>query len=343
MQGGYLLKMHIFAEKCKNNYGMNLYPLKFKPLFVELIWGGDKLGKVLNKPVGSAMKVGESWEISDIPGKETKVLNGQYAGHTLQELIISYGSDFLGSQVTCAPGGHFPLLIKFIDAADNLSIQVHPDDEVAAERHGSAGKNEMWYIMEHEPGAKLVAGFKRALDKEQFVKQAEEGTIEESLNYITVESGDVFYIPAGRVHAIGKGILLAEIQQSSDVTYRIYDYKRKDVMGNERELHLAESVDVVNLQDLGCSPIREQAPENTLACVVDSLFFTTQVMELKGSKAMQGNAGRSFLIGMVLTGDLEVCVGENKERIIAGETFLLPAAVENYHLKGEAKLLFVSC
>ena len=223
----------------------NLYPLKFTPICKDKIWGGNKLNEILNKEYPELPNCGESWEISGVQDEVSVVSNGFLKGNSLEELIEVYMGDLVGEKVYEKFGIEFPLLVKFIDANDNLSIQVHPNDELSMERHDAFGKTEMWYVVQADPGAKLISGFNRKIDKEGYLKYFKNGQLEEILNYEEVKAGDVFFIPAGRVHAIGKGIVVAEIQQTSDVTYRIYDFNRVDDQGNPRELHTDLAIDAI--------------------------------------------------------------------------------------------------
>ena len=227
-----------------------LYPLKFKPFFKEKIWGGEKIKKVLHRPVGNMDHCGESWEISAIEDNVSVVANGFFAEENdLNELIEIYMGDLLGDKVYDQYGLGFPLLIKYIDATDDLSVQVHPDDQLAQERYGMNGKTEMWYVIEADKGAGLYVGFKDGVTRDQYWNAVESGTIDQLLRFYPVKKGDVFFIPAGTVHAIGKGVLLAEIQQPSDVTYRIFDWNRVDDQGNSRELHVDEAFDAIHFED----------------------------------------------------------------------------------------------
>ena len=223
-----------------------LYPLKFHPIFKDKIWGGKKIQSILKKDFSPLDNCGESWEISGVPDSESKIKNGQLSGHTLNQVIREYKGRLLGIRVYEKFENQFPLLIKFIDANDDLSIQVHPEDELAWKRHKSFGKTEMWYIIQADENAELIAGFNKEMNKNLYMDHFHNGTLIDVLNREKVKAGDVFFIPAGRIHTIGKGLLLAEIQQSSDVTYRIYDFERKDSNGNTRELHIDEALDAID-------------------------------------------------------------------------------------------------
>ena len=224
-----------------------LYPLKFSPILKDKIWGGTKLKSLFNKPAETD-KLGESWELSGYEGDESVVTNGFLKGNNLTELIEIYMGELIGDTIFDEYGMSFPLLFKLIDANENLSIQVHPGDEVAAERHNSYGKTEMWYVVDADPGSELIIGFSEDCSRETYLDAMASDRVEDLLQKVPVKKGDVFFIPAGRVHAIGEGVVVAEIQQSSDITYRIYDYKRKDDNGNERELHTEQALDVINFE-----------------------------------------------------------------------------------------------
>ncbi|MCL4162945.1 UNVERIFIED_CONTAM: hypothetical protein GTU68_029289, partial [Idotea baltica] len=224
---------------------MNIYPLKFIPILKERLWGGTKLRDVLGKPIESDI-TGESWEISTVKGDVSIVSNGEFADISLQNLIDQYPEELLGKRVLERFGKEFPILIKFIDAKQDLSIQLHPNDELARKRHNSFGKTEMWYIMDADSDAKLIVGFNKDISKSEYSKSLEENRLLELLNYEKVKEGDTFFINTGKIHAIGAGVLLAEIQQTSDVTYRVFDFNRKDKNGDLRELHTELARDAID-------------------------------------------------------------------------------------------------
>ena len=224
----------------------DLYPLKFTPILKDKLWGGEKLGSVLDKAIGDSKTCGESWEISGVEGNISVVSEGALEGSSLTELINEFKGRLIGESVWEKFGDKFPLLIKFIDANDDLSIQVHPNDALAKERHDSFGKTEMWYVVNAEEGATLISGFNKPTSKEEYLEVFEAGNLTGILNRENVFNDDVFFLPAGRVHTIGKGLLIAEIQQTSDITYRIYDFDRVDSEGNSRELHVEEAVDAID-------------------------------------------------------------------------------------------------
>jgi mannose-6-phosphate isomerase len=321
-----------------------LYPLKFTPIFKERIWGGNKIKTVLNKDYGQLPNCGESWELSGVEGNVSVVANGYLAGNDLNELVEVYMGDLVGESVFERFGNEFPLLIKFIDANDDLSIQVHPDDEMAAERHKSYGKTEMWYVIEAEKGAKLQSGFNREVDQELYLEKLEAIELPDVLNFEEVSAGDVFFIPAGRVHAIGKGILLAEIQQTSDITYRIYDYNRRDANGNTRELHTDLAVDAIDYTLYPEYKTRYQSKINESVELASCRYFTTNVLELDTTVEKDYNKLDSFVIYICLEGQLEIETEIGSEVIELGETVLLPATIESVVLKpvsAKARLLEV--
>jgi len=321
-----------------------LYPLKFTPIYKDKIWGGNKIKTVLNKDFGSLPNCGESWELSGVEGNVSVASNGYLAGNSLEELIEVYMGDLVGDQIYETYGTEFPLLIKFIDANDDLSIQVHPDDEMAAERHNSYGKTEMWYVMQADNGAKLQSGFNQQVDQEKYLEKLEKVELTDILNFEEVTAGDVFFIPAGRVHAIGKGILLAEIQQTSDITYRIYDYDRRDDKGNTRELHTDLALDAIDYTLFPKYKSKYEVKSNESVELASCQYFTTNVLELTEVVDKDYNKLDSFVIYICMEGELVVETETATELVQMGETILIPASIENVHLKpitASAKLLEV--
>lgn len=310
-----------------------LYPLKFAPIYKEKIWGGNKMKTILGKDFGKLPNCGESWELSGVEGNVSVVSNGYLAGNSLEELVEVYMGDLVGDKVFENFGNEFPLLIKFIDANDDLSIQVHPDDELAAERHNSYGKTEMWYVLQADPGSKLQSGFNREVDQETYIEKLENGELTSILNFEEVAPGDVFFIPAGRVHAIGKGILLAEIQQTSDVTYRIYDYERLDASGNIRELHNDLAIDAIDFTVWPEYKSKYTPRANESVELVKCNYFTTNLLELNRKLEKDYNQLDSFVIYMCLDGELNLETESGSEKFRKGETILLPASIENVILK----------
>ncbi len=321
-----------------------LYPLKFTPIYKDKIWGGNKIKTVLNKNFGDLPNCGESWELSGVPGNISIVSNGYLAGNSLEELIEVYMGDLVGDQIFETFGHEFPLLIKFIDANDDLSIQVHPDDEMAAERHNSYGKTEMWYVMQADKGSKLQSGFNQPVDQEKYLEKLEKVELTDILNFEEVTAGDVFFIPAGRVHAIGKGILLAEIQQTSDITYRIYDYDRRDDQGNPRELHTDQALDAIDYTLFPEYKTNYEPIPNESVELASCQYFTTNVLDVSQVVEKDFNKLDSFVIYICLDGKLVIETESGSESIQKGETILLPASIENVLLKpstASAKLLEV--
>lgn len=308
----------------------SLYPLKFKPIIKDKIWGGSRLRDVLGKEASE--KAGESWEISGVAGDISVVVNGFLAGNSLQELAEVYMGDLVGEKVYEKFGMEFPLLIKFIDASDVLSVQVHPDDALAKERHNSYGKTEMWYILESNQG-QLIAGFNRELDRDQYLQHVKEGTIRDILNYESVSPGDIYFMPAGRVHAIGAGVLLAEIQQTSDITYRIYDWDRTDEHGKSRELHNDLAPDAIDFSFHRNYRTSYQAVLNSTVPAVDSAYFTTSVIRLDRPVEKDFNLIDSFVIYLCTEGEVGITFGKGDVELIKkGETILVPAELKNLAL-----------
>lgn len=310
----------------------DLYPLKFTPICKDKIWGGNKLNELLNKQYPGLPNCGESWEISGIQDEVSVVSNGFLKGNNLEELIEVYMGDLVGDKVYEKFGTEFPLLVKFIDANDNLSIQVHPNDELSLERHDAFGKTEMWYVVQADPGARLISGFNRKIDKEGYLKYFNNGQLEEILNYEEAKAGDVFFMPAGRVHAIGKGIVVAEIQQTSDVTYRIYDFNRLDDQGNPRELHTDLAVDAIDYKYVANYRTDYQSVDDISVKLVDCEYFTTNLLPLTTSVERDFADFDTFVIYTCLEGQCTIkWDGENID-FEMGESVLVPALINNFVL-----------
>lgn len=321
---------------------MKLYPLQFTPLYKYRIWGGEKLKTELNKQY-TEENIGESWEISDVSGDETVVAQGTLKGKTLRDLIKEFKGDFVGKAVYEKFGEDFPLLIKFIDAKTPLSIQVHPSNEVAKKRHNSFGKNEMWYVMQADDDAELIVGFDEKIDKEQYNKHLENNTILNAMHYENVQKGDAFYIPTGRVHAIGSGVLLAEIQQTSNITYRIYDYDRVDEKtGDKRELHNDLAIDVIDYEVYESYKTKYEFKKNTSNKLVHSPYFRTNILDISDTVEKDYSYIDSFIIYMCVEGSAEIISNENTFLLNTGETILIPANNKIIVLKAtNAKILEV--
>lgn len=321
-----------------------LYPLKFKPFFLEKIWGGNRLRTLLNKDYGDLANCGESWELSGVEGYDSVVSNGFLEGNTLSELIEIYMGDLVGDKVYEKFGVEFPLLIKFIDAQDDLSIQVHPNDKLSKERHNAYGKTEMWYVVDAEKGALINSGFNQEVSREKYMEYLESGKLTDLLHYDEAKVGDVFFIPAGRVHAIGKGTMVAEIQQTSDVTYRIFDYNRKDTKGNLRELHTDLALDAIDFSYMEDYKTKYEIEKNQSTEIVNCNYFTTNILEFDTTIEKDYFPLDSFVIYMTIEGDFEIVKEEFTERVNKGETVLIPAETNVLRLKpvsGQVKLLEV--
>ena len=300
-----------------------LYPLKFHPILKKKIWGGERLAYKSEKHEES---IGESWEISAVEDNISVVSNGILADNDLQELIEVYMGDLVGDHIYEKFGIEFPLLIKYIDANDDLSIQVHPDDKTAKERHNAYGKTEMWYIVDAEKDASLVLGFNHEIDKATYLQALHHNKLMDLLNVQKVKKGESFFIPAGLVHAIGKGCLIAEIQQTSDITYRIYDYNRKDANGNTRELHTDLATDVIDYSYQPQHRVNYTPRDNQSAKLVKCPYFTTNLLVFDRDLD-------SFVIYMCLQGKFTITTGECEPVLVnKGETVLIPACFKNLML-----------
>ncbi|MEZ4793203.1 MAG: type I phosphomannose isomerase catalytic subunit [Gelidibacter sp.] len=307
-----------------------LYPLKFKPILKDRIWGGEKLKSLLNKN-SKLSNIGESWEISDVEGDTSIACNGSLEGQSLKHLLSTYKEDLIGVQNYRIFENKFPLLIKFIDAKEDLSIQLHPNDELAAKRHNSFGKTEMWYVMQADEGSNLIVGFNQKVTPELYLEHLKNKTLTEILNFDKVKAGDTYFIEVGRIHAIGAGVMLAEIQQTSDVTYRVYDWDRTDEQGNERELHNDLALDAIGFDMPDDFRINYQKEKNHSNKMVSCPYFTTNYLKI-GTTIQKKNTHDSFIIYMCVDGDAEIKTASHSENIKKGETILLPAAISSYQI-----------
>lgn len=314
-----------------------LYPLRFQAIVKGAIWGGNKLERLLNKATGDLEKAAESWEISGVQDDISVVLNGPLQGNNMQELIEVYMGDLVGDDVYNKFGIEFPLLIKFIDANKVLSIQVHPDDELSQKRHNAYGKTEMWYVLEAEKDSFLITGFNREINKEIYLKHFHQKKLPEILNFEKVSKGDVFYIPAGRIHAIGPGILLAEIQQTSDVTYRIYDWDRVDRQGKSRELHTELALEAIDFQYVDKYKTSYQATINETSLLVHSPYFITNILSFDKIVDRDYVQIDSFVIFMCMEGAFSLHYDSGLMKICKGETVLLPASLKEFRLEPSEK------
>ena len=312
-----------------------LYPLTFKPIFKEIIWGGAEILHFKGLP-DESQKIGESWELSNVDQNFSVVANGPLAGKTIDKLIQEYGEQLLGTHVFKKTGLTFPLLIKFIDACDDLSIQVHPNNRIAKERHHSFGKTEMWYVVNASPDAFLYSGFSRPIDADEFVRHVEAGTITEVLNKFHVKAGDVFFLPAGRIHAIGSGCFITEIQQTSDLTYRIYDYNRHETEGKVRELHTELAKDAIDYVVYPNYQTSYHTVENEAAALVDCPYFTTNLLKINRSIRRDYASLDSFIVYICTKG--KVVLKDNKSNALTvqqGQTILIPADTHSVTIEPE--------
>ena len=306
-----------------------LYPLKFKPIYKDKIWGGNKIKTLLGKDFSPLANCGESWEISGIENDSNKITNGFLKGNTLNEILTVYMGDLVGEKIFDTYGEKFPLLIKFIDANDDLSVQVHPDDKLSAKLYGDNGKTEMWYILDTDENARINIGFNTPMSQEKLKKHIDAGTLEEVLHYVKPKPSDVFYIPAGKVHAIGKGVMLVEIQQSSDVTYRLYDYNRKDTDGKLRPLHIEEAYQAIDFANTNNEVFSVKPENNQTQKILHTPYFHTNIL-LFDQKVEKIYADMdSFVIYICLEGSVHIQCDKNEEVISKGECVLMPAVIEN--------------
>ncbi len=318
---------------------MRLYPLTFIPILKDRIWGGTKLHTYLNKTLVSAT-TGESWEISTVPGDVSVVAKGVLAGKSIYEIIDLYPEEILGKSVMDRFGKQFPLLFKFIDAREDLSIQLHPNDALAKERHNSFGKTEMWYVMQADESARLVVGFKEGSNQQEYLAHLENRDLISLLNEYPVTKGDVFFLETGTIHAIGAGVVVAEIQQTSDVTYRIYDWDRVDAAGQGRELHTELALDAINY-NVTPSKIDYTEVANTSVSVVDCPYFVTHIIALQDTLVWKCTK-QAFTVFMCTNGQFEMIVNGEILSYRMGDTVLIPACIPQLTLRGKATLLEIS-
>ncbi|NJY62385.1 mannose-6-phosphate isomerase [Salinimicrobium sp. CDJ15-81-2] len=310
------------------------YPISFEPILKDKIWGGNKLKNILNKN-SNREDIGESWEISGVRGDISVVANGPLKGKTLNDLLEEYKERLLGEKNFKKFGAEFPLLIKFIDAKTELSVQLHPHDDIAKERHNSFGKTEMWYIMQADEGAEINVGFKKSISKEEYLQYLNSGKITELLNFEKVKKGDSFFINTGKVHAIGAGVLLAEIQQTSDITYRIYDWDRVDSEGKARDLHTDLALDAINFEKKEDFRNEYTRVQNHSTNVASCEYFTTNFLPVSGYITKNYSHLDSFVIYMCVSGEAEVTVDGNSEKIVQGQTLLIPAENNQVQITSE--------
>ncbi len=321
----------------------SLYPLKFKPIFKDKIWGGQKIKTELGLNYGKLPNCGEAWVISGVKGNESVVKDGFLQDNELNELIEIYMADLVGEKVYDKFGEEFPLLIKFIDANDWLSIQVHPDDALAQKRNLGQGKTEMWYTLGADKDTKLISGFNKEINKETYLSNLNNGSLKEIMNYEDVKKDDVFFIPSGRVHAIGPGMLLVEIQQTSDTTYRIYDWDRIGVDGTPRELHTKEALDAIDFKKYDNYKTDYDSDLNKVNEVINCEKFTTNIVEFDKPLSKDIETLDSFIIYIAVEGNTIIVWDEGEVKLYKGEAILVPAYLSQITLvpKTTSKLLEV--
>lgn len=303
-----------------------LYPLKFKPILMQKVWGGERLKQYYRHDTPAMSNVGETWDVVAMDNeRDSEVINGFLEENTLSELLEVYMGDLVGDAIYEKYGNYFPLMVKLIDATDRLSVQVHPNDELAGKHDEPAGKTEMWYVMKAEPGAQLMMGFKRQVCEEELHDMCHDGSVEDVLQSYDVKAGDVFFIPAGMVHAIGKGCLMLEIQQASDTTYRMYDYMRKDINGKYRQLHIHESLEAIDYENWMGRKVGYEVKPNEPVSLVECDKFTVNLIELDKPKEYEIAAIDSFILLTCAEGHVTLQYDGDYLTLADGETVLIPA------------------
>ncbi|MEN8224367.1 MAG: type I phosphomannose isomerase catalytic subunit [Bacteroidota bacterium] len=307
-----------------------LYPLKFKPIFKDKIWGGEKIKTVMGMDFAPLPNCGEAWMLSGVAGNPSLVTNGFLAENELNELLEVYMYDLVGDAVYEKYGNEFPVLIKMIDANDWLSIQVHPDDELAAKRKIGRGKTEMWYVVGADEGSQLISGFNMKMDKETYMQHLHDKSLSRIMNYERVKQGDVFFMPAGRVHALGPGILLAEIQETSDTTYRIYDWDRTDDEGNSRDLHTEDAMDAIDFEVHNKYKTDYKKGNDKTVNIASSEHFTTNLISLEKHALEKDYSSLDSFVALLCTkGKAILQCEEERYNIDSGELILIPAIMES--------------
>ncbi|KGO84590.1 mannose-6-phosphate isomerase [Flavobacterium rivuli WB 3.3-2 = DSM 21788] len=315
---------------------IKLYPLVFEPILQDRIWGGTKLKTDLGKNIPT-QTTGESWELSTVQDNVSVVKQGEYAGKPLTDLLEQFPAEVLGTKVHEQFGTQFPLLFKFLDAKEDLSIQVHPNDELAKKRHNSFGKTEMWYVMQADEGSRIIVGFKEKSSPEEYLDKLKNKNLIDILNEQPVKKGDVYFLETGTIHAIGAGIVIAEIQQTSDITYRIYDWDRVDANGNGRQLHVEEALEAMNYNPTDTK--KEYTKNiNESNVTVDCPYFTTNYFPLEGSADITKD-GKSFNVYICTEGEYSIDAEGETYSFKKGDTVLIPAALKAFTLNGRATLL----
>lgn len=318
---------------------MQLYPLKFQPLPKEKIWGGTRLNRIANHQSANS-QIGETWDVSALEDNDSEVTNGFLAENTLSELLEVYMSDLVGDKTYSQFGNSFPLLVKLIDATDKLSVQVHPNDEMAQGNGERNGKTEMWYVLEADENAEIILGFNKEVTKEELEERLQKQTFSEVLNYQKVEKGDVVFIPAGTVHAIGKGCMMLEVQQASDTTYRLYDYDRLQGNGQPRELHTRQAFEAIDYKNWEHN-VNHPSGLEEIEELVDCDYFTCSLLRFNAPKTYDISDIDSMVLLSAVEGSVEISYDEGKVTLQRGETTLVPAIINTLTIipEGEAKLL----
>jgi mannose-6-phosphate isomerase len=310
----------------------SLYPFKLKPIFKDKIWGGQKIRQHLQLDFGNLPNCGEAWLVSGVDGNPTIISNGYLAGNELNEIVEVFMGDLVGDRVYDRFGDVFPILVKVIDSNDWLSIQVHPDDALAQKRGTGYGKTEMWYVMQADENAELICGFNRPTDEKSYLEHLNSGKLKEIMNFEKVNQGDVFFIPAGRVHALGPGTVIAEIQQTSDTTYRIYDWDRIDHSGQMRELHTEEALEAIDYKMHESYKTPYRTTENQTEKVISSDFFTTNILQFSEAIRKDYSDLDSFVILLCTEGSFELKWEDQSYLIKKAETILLPNLIKEIEL-----------
>jgi len=322
---------------------MEYYPLKFKPIFKEKIWGGDKIKTYLKKDFSPLSNAGESWELSGVKGNISEIATGELKGKLLTEIINEYKQEIIGDEIYSKYNNDFPLLIKFIDSKDKLSVQVHPDDELAKKKHNSFGKTEMWVVLEADKGSNLISGFKKDTNKEEFKNSLENKNLEELLNYETVKKDDSFFIPSGRIHAICEGILLTEIQQTSDITYRVYDWNRVDKNGKGRELHVDDALEAFDFKKHDNYKIKYNLIDKNFhkyGLLTDSKYFKTEIYKEIIEVSFKKTPGY-FNILIITEGEGSIKHNNKLTNVKLGDVYLIPAYMDDYKVISDGRLSLV--
>ena len=322
----------------------NAYPLRFTPIIKERIWGGQKLNSLLGKDLLGIEEAGESWEISTIEGDVSVISNGALQGISLDEALLQYGEEILGGDILTEFGRNFPLLIKFLDSKADLSIQVHPDDTTALDRHQCLGKTEMWYIIDAENDSNLICGFNKDVTPNEYIERVDNGTLPDVLDKLIVSNGDNFFIPAGRIHALGAGIVLAEVQQTSDITYRIFDYNRLDKSGNPRELHTEWALDSIDFKVDKSLNNQNHKLTDSSSNIATCKHFTTNILDIKSTLGFDNTKRNNFTVLICVEGYGTINYRNKEEDLKIGETLLIPSCLKQFSLSprnGNFKVLEV--